>query len=759
MDGKNKRNIKHDKIIKAKMSPTKCINNDNNNQTVIIKNNKKETILTQKKISNNSSPIKVQVKKFNIYRNKKVTGSNLKQYFIKSINSSIKDMNTKSNKSFSSKYNYSKDNKKTKDNVIKPYIVKTYYSSDKDKDKKNTKYQNILVPNIKNKIINISRNDLSKNKIVDSNLVFPNEMNNIHIITHDNNDNTNKVKLYDYKTKDFFGKYYTYNKPKLNYKNSNSCSFVKTGKDKDKKNIKYIRTSLVSNNNIGTINNIPIILNNINNNNYSIIKNNNYKYNHIIEIKLDDLIILEERLNDINIAISNLINIYDGGAAANECIEFYSFYFHSTLKDVLDCFFANKNKIIIKSCVNLKLFVILIIYHLSKNPDILNYLINIIRDIFYLLKKNYYLIIKKIEIYYGEAFISANDIYFNTFNKILQQNNFNNFGEEQIVDKINRYCLTITKNVNQVLAYYLEKHNGFYNLFNNIFSNITKISSDEIYNFFFNYMYTKYIHRPRSNTTINDNSQIIINAEDIKANNNTNRDIPETQTLKTHTQRHYSCHLYNKDSFTNLNNVTQIPTTSRSKKNCNIDEKNIPYIKTPSNKKYTLILDLDGTLVSFNNIDNDNKRHSMYLRPGLFSFLSTIKPFYELITFSSCSKEYTDEIINEIELRKKYFDYNLYIEHTVSYGNCLIKDISRIGRDIKKMIIIDDCSENFRLNKENGIKIVTYNGDNNVNDTVLFELKKLLVNIYKKNYDDLRQAIKDYQDEIQSKISSINNNY
>ena len=475
----------------------------------------------------------------------------------------------------------------------------------------------------------------------------------------------------------------------------------------NKKNIKYSHNSLVSNNIIGSISNIPIILNNINNNNYSIIKNSNYKYNPIIEIKLDDLIILEERLNDINIAISNAINIYDGGGAANECIEFFTFYFHSTLKDIFDSFFSNKNKIIIKSCVNLKLFVILIIYHLSNNPDMLNYLINIIRDIFYLLKKNYYLIIKKIEIYYGEAFITNNDIYFNTFKKILQQNNFDNFGEDQIVEKINNYCLVVTKNINQILAYYLEIHNGFYNLLNNIFNNITQISSDEIYNLFFNCIQLKYIHSHRSNTTINEDLPIEINNNDIKQNKNINNVINETKTLITSPQKHYSCISNYKDN--DLNNTPQIPIFSKTIKDFNIPNENIPpYIKTPSNKKYTLILDLDGTLVSFNDIDDDNKKHSMYFRPGLFSFLSTIKPLYELITFSSSPKEYTDEIINEIELRKKYFDYNLYIEHNISYGNSLVKDISRIGRDIKKMIIIDDCSENFKLNKENGIKIVTY---------------------------------------------------
>ena len=61
-------------------------------------------------------------------------------------------------------------------------------------------------------------------------------------------------------------------------------------------------------------------------------------------------------------------------------------------------------------------------------------------------------------------------------------------------------------------------------------------------------------------------------------------------------------------------------------KNRNKNKIGIPYIKAPSNKKYTLILDINNTL-GFNNIE----KGIIKLRNGLFSFLSMIKPYYELI--------------------------------------------------------------------------------------------------------------------------------
>jgi TFIIF-interacting CTD phosphatase-like protein len=184
-------------------------------------------------------------------------------------------------------------------------------------------------------------------------------------------------------------------------------------------------------------------------------------------------------------------------------------------------------------------------------------------------------------------------------------------------------------------------------------------------------------------------------------------------------------------------------------KDRNINKIGIPYIKTPSNKKYTLILDINKTL-GFNNIE----KGIIKLRNGLFSFLSMIKPYYELISFSCEPREVTDPILKEIESEKKYFDYKLNREHAFLYDNCLIKDISLIGRDISKIIVIDDDENSFKLNKENGIKITPFNSDTK-SDNVLFELKKILILIYKKNYDDVRIGLKEFSNDIKRKVNSF----
>ena len=111
-------------------------------------------------------------------------------------------------------------------------------------------------------------------------------------------------------------------------------------------------------------------------------------------------------------------------------------------------------------------------------------------------------------------------------------------------------------------------------------------------------------------------------------------------------------------------------------------------------------------------------------------------------------------LLLKIELDNKYFDYNFFREHSVISGNDFVKDISRIGREMKKIIIIDNMEQNFRLNKKNGIKIKAFYGDQN--DKILFELCKILVMIVKQGYEDLTQALQNYSNEIKIKISMDN---
>jgi Dullard-like phosphatase family protein len=134
--------------------------------------------------------------------------------------------------------------------------------------------------------------------------------------------------------------------------------------------------------------------------------------------------------------------------------------------------------------------------------------------------------------------------------------------------------------------------------------------------------------------------------------------------------------------------------------------------------KYSLVLDLDETLIcikrdSNNNIKlNKNNLIALIFRPGLLDFLHKMKQLYELILFSSGTSEYVTPIVKSIEKKEKFFEHILYRQH-VTYddnGN-LFKNLNLLNRNVKNILIVDDTFKNFKYHKLNGICIKPFYGD------------------------------------------------
>ena len=180
------------------------------------------------------------------------------------------------------------------------------------------------------------------------------------------------------------------------------------------------------------------------------------------------------------------------------------------------------------------------------------------------------------------------------------------------------------------------------------------------------------------------------------------------------------------------------------------------FIKSSPMKPLTLVLDLDETLVSFI-FTNENEGISR-IRPYLFQFLNLVKNYYEIIIFTAGTKEYADPVLDIIEENKgKYFSYRLYRESCTVIDNQYTKDISNLGRDLSKTIIVDNLSQNFILQKDNGILISSFWGED-IHDKCLLYLGRILVSIgiemMENNYLlDIRDELIKYKDDILNKVS------
>ena len=167
--------------------------------------------------------------------------------------------------------------------------------------------------------------------------------------------------------------------------------------------------------------------------------------------------------------------------------------------------------------------------------------------------------------------------------------------------------------------------------------------------------------------------------------------------------------------------------------------------------KYTLVLDMDETLVHyfFTHVNG------MFLvRPNCFEFLNELNKYYEIVTFTAGKKEYADSILNQLDLNDNIIKYRLYRQHITVVGFSVYKDLTKLGRDLSKIIIVDNFKENFKMQPNNGIFIKTWTSD--VNDTQFIDLLKILKDIVICNVSDVRPVIQKMNEEIKTSGSLIN---
>ena len=197
----------------------------------------------------------------------------------------------------------------------------------------------------------------------------------------------------------------------------------------------------------------------------------------------------------------------------------------------------------------------------------------------------------------------------------------------------------------------------------------------------------------------------------------------------------------------------------------------VPFLspfKNDENYILTIILDLDGTLIYDQNIevnyeeeeeeedDEDNKHqknNDIILRPRLFDFLDKLLELKcELIIFTSSVKQRADELVIIIEKNKRYFNGRLYREHCTLMGAAYVKDISKLGRNLSKTIIIDNDLVCFYLQQENGILIKSFEGKED--DNKLLNLHQILNQIIKSPFNDIRVELDKYRDELNNLVAN-----
>ncbi|CAD8141371.1 unnamed protein product [Paramecium pentaurelia] len=157
------------------------------------------------------------------------------------------------------------------------------------------------------------------------------------------------------------------------------------------------------------------------------------------------------------------------------------------------------------------------------------------------------------------------------------------------------------------------------------------------------------------------------------------------------------------------------------------------------NKKYTVLLDLDETLVHCSldlKLPCDKKliiklsqdetfQVGVSVRPGLQIMLELLEPNFEIIVFTASHGQYAKRIVEYID-PKKIISRVLSREHCCfSDQGQYVKDLSIIkNRPLSKTVLVDNSAISYYFQLDNGIPIIPFY-DNKLDKQLLFLAKYL----------------------------------
>lgn len=167
----------------------------------------------------------------------------------------------------------------------------------------------------------------------------------------------------------------------------------------------------------------------------------------------------------------------------------------------------------------------------------------------------------------------------------------------------------------------------------------------------------------------------------------------------------------------------------------------LPDLRPEEADKKCIVIDLDETLVhsSFKPISNadfivpveiDNVIHQVYVlkRPYVDEFLCRMGELFECVLFTASLAKYADPVADLLD-KWDVFHCRLFRESCVFHRGNYVKDLSRLGRELHKIIIVDNSPASYVFHPDNAVPCSSWFDD--MDDRELLDMIPLLEKLSK----------------------------
>ena len=125
------------------------------------------------------------------------------------------------------------------------------------------------------------------------------------------------------------------------------------------------------------------------------------------------------------------------------------------------------------------------------------------------------------------------------------------------------------------------------------------------------------------------------------------------------------------------------------------------------------------------------------VRPFVAQFLKRMHKIYELVIFTASLSKYAEPLMQHLD-PQKMCSYLLFREHCTFFNNAFVKDLTRLGRPMKDVIIVDNSPVAYLFQPENAMPAVSWYDE--PSDTELNRIATLLDRMV--GEEDVRKIIR-----------------